>query len=113
MVGSITVAHKENKNEFKAFYVATDMQGLGIGSQLFLRALKFSRGKDILLIIYPHNLKTLKIYEKWGFKKYGRWGYHHWPPWPKGARVKYIYMLLKKDSALKLQNHILKNKGNR
>ena len=107
MVGAITVADEGNKREFRALYVATDLQGRGIGKQLLGRALGVSKGKDIILTMYPHNLKTLEIYRKWGFRNYGKPGYHHWSAWPDYVKMKYMRMLLTNGNAVKLRKHLL------
>lgn len=107
LVGAITVTDKGSREEFRAFYVATDLQSMGIGRRLFQRALEYSKGKDVLLVMYPHNLKTLKIYRRWGFKKYGKSGYHHWSAWPQSTKMKYWYMLLTKSNVVKLHRHLI------
>ncbi len=107
MVGAMTVSSGRRRDEFRTLYIAPDVQGMGIGRVLFRRALEYSMRKEAILTMYPHNLKTLRIYRKWGFKKYGKSGYHHWLAWPKGVRMKYIYMLLDRRGAEKLYRHLL------
>lgn len=95
LVGAITVKVGK-RNELRGFYIATDAQGKGIGKALYSNALRISKGKDIVLTMYPHNPNTLAIYKKWGFRKIGRPGYHHWSSWPEGIRMRYTRMLLKR-----------------
>ncbi len=98
LVGSITITNKGDDCELKGFYVASEMQGKGIGKELFQRALRFARGKDIVLDLYVHNRKTIAMYKKWGFKIDKKKGifYRHWPEWPEGLRAKCLYMRLSK-----------------
>ena len=100
LVGSVTITHKVKECELRGFYVNTQCQGRGIGKQLWNRALNFAKGKDIVCDIYAHNIKTIKMYKKWGFvidKKKGTF-YRHWPEWPEELRAKCIYMRLKNRS---------------
>lgn len=94
LVGSITIAEKEDECELRGFYVASDFQGQGIGKRLWKLALNFSKNKDIVLDIYAHNTKTIEMYKRWGFKIDTQKGefYRHWPEWPDGVKAKSIYM---------------------
>ena len=94
LAGSLTIVDKGNECEVKGFYVATKLQGHGIGKKLWEKALKFAKSRDIVLDIYAHNKKTINIYKKWGFivdKEKGIF-YRHWPEWPEGLKAKSIYM---------------------
>ncbi len=102
MIGAITVKRYGRRNELRGFYILPEFQGIGIGRLLVKKALEFSKGKEIILILYPHNLKSLAIYRGWGFRRFGGPGYHHWPTWPEGVRMKYIHMLLTKGGAGRL-----------
>jgi ribosomal protein S18 acetylase RimI-like enzyme len=100
LAGTLTITDKGNECELKGFYVKTELQGQGIGKKLWMRALKFAKGRDITLDIYAHNKKTIGIYKKWGFsidKKKGVF-YRHWPEWPDELKAKSIYMRYKSKS---------------
>jgi GNAT superfamily N-acetyltransferase len=106
IVGAITVKKERRRNELRAFYVDPRFQGLGVGKKLLKHALRLSLGKEIVLTMYPHNLKTFLIYKRWGFRRYGTAGYHHWSAWPDGVRMRYARMLLPRNSAQKLYKSI-------
>lgn len=94
MVGSITIIERKNEYELRGFYVATKYQSKGIGKKLWNLARGFAKDKDVTCDIYAHNEKTIDVYKKWGFiidKKKGDF-YRHWEEWPKGVRVKCLYM---------------------
>jgi ribosomal protein S18 acetylase RimI-like enzyme len=97
LVGSITVIEREKDYEMRGFYVATRYQGAGIGKKLWKLALSFAKGKDITCDIYIHNIKTIEMYKRWGFKVDTERGtfYRHWEEWPEGVRAKSIYMRYK------------------
>ena len=96
LIASLTIFNKDDECELRGFYVAPKYQGQGIGKQLWELALNFSDGRDIVLDLYSHNQKTIKIYKKWGFKIDKQKGifYRHWPEWPKGLEVECLYMRL-------------------
>lgn len=96
LIGSITIIDGGEECELKGFYVATKYQGRGIGKQLLAKALSFASGKDIVLFLYAHNRKAIKIYKNWGFKldKQKEPFYLHWPEWPEGLKAKCLYMRL-------------------
>lgn len=97
LVASVTIQRKNNESELRGFYVAVDYQGKGIGKRLFKKIKGFVGNKDIVLDIYAHSKKTIRIYKKWGFeidKKKGLF-YRHWPEWPDKLKAKCIYMRLK------------------
>lgn len=86
--------------ELRGFYVAPKYQGRGIGKQLWLLAINFAKGKDIVLDLYAHNYRTINMYKKWEFfvdKKKGVF-YRHWP---EGLKAKCIYMRLSHENARK------------
>ena len=96
MVGAITIIDKGNEIDIRGFYVSPENQGQSIGKALFRKALEFSKGKDIVVETYVHNLKTIEIYKKWGFKIDIEKGFNfrHWPEWPKGLQAKLLFMRL-------------------
>lgn len=96
MIGSITCIDKGEECELRGFYVVPEYQGQGMGKQLFAKVLNFAKGKDIILDIYAHSVKTINIYKKWGFKidRKKKTFYRHWPEWPKKLKAKCIYMRL-------------------
>lgn len=94
LVGSITIEDKGKEFELKGFYIKPKFQGKGIGKKLWILALKFANGKNVVLDIYAHNTNTIEIYKRWGFiidKEKGEF-YRHWPEWPEEVRAKSIYM---------------------
>ncbi|NCN45189.1 MAG: hypothetical protein COU63_03955 [Candidatus Pacebacteria bacterium CG10_big_fil_rev_8_21_14_0_10_36_11] len=100
LIGSITLEHQGNECELRGFYVKPGFQGQGMGKKLWQQILPFSRGKDIILNIYAHNLRTIDIYKNWGFKvdKTKPAFFRHWPEWPDNVQAKCIYMrLIQKD----------------
>lgn len=94
LVGSITITKKDNECEMKGFYVDKNFQGQGIGKKLWQKVLKFAKNLNIICDIFAHNIKTLEIYKKWGFKiDKEKGGFcRHWPEWPEGVKAKCIYM---------------------
>ncbi len=94
LVGSITITEKSEECELRGFYVATKYQGKGIGKKLLSKALNFARGEGIVLDLYAHNHKTIRMYERWGFRVDKQKGtfYRHWPEWPEGLKAKCLYM---------------------
>jgi len=97
LVGSVSIIERKKDYELRGFYVGTKEQGKGIGKKLLELVLSFAKGKDITCDIYAHNVKTIEIYKKWGFEVDTKRGafYRHWPEWPKGVKVKCIYMRYK------------------
>ncbi|MCH8741778.1 GNAT family N-acetyltransferase [Patescibacteria group bacterium] len=100
MIGSITRTDKGKEYELRGFYVLPKYQGRGIGKQLWKHALNFAKRKDITLDIYAHQLKTINMYKKWGFKidRKKKAFYRHWAEWPKRLKAKCIYMRLSSKS---------------
>ena len=102
LVGSITVVIKnKDEAELTGFYVLPKYQGKGIGKKLYSLATDFVGNRDLTLDIYVHNVKTIRIYKKWGWKLDTTRGnngyfYRHWPEWPKGLRAKCMYMRKKR-----------------
>jgi ribosomal protein S18 acetylase RimI-like enzyme len=96
LIGSITIEDKGEECEMKGFYVLPEYQGKGLGKQLFSRVLEFVQDKDIVLDTHAHNVKSIKMYERWGFKIDQAKGtfYRHWPEWPEGLEVACLYMRL-------------------
>ncbi|MEK6888383.1 MAG: GNAT family N-acetyltransferase [Candidatus Aenigmatarchaeota archaeon] len=97
LVGAITITDKGKECELRGFYVHPKYQGRGIGKQLWMRVLNFTKDKDVILDIYAHNRRTIELYKRWGFiidKKKGTF-YRHWPEWPEGLKAKCIYMRLR------------------
>lgn len=111
LVGAITVREAKRVNELKGFYVSTDSQGTGVGGELFMKALRLSEGKDLKLLVYPHNSRTIAIYRRWGFRRYGRSGYQHWSAWPRRTRVGYILMRLRRDRLARLLASFRRNRS--
>lgn len=101
MIGGATCIIKgKNEAELTGFYVALKYQGKGIGKKLYRLASKFADGRDLILDIYTHNKKTIKMYKKWGWKLDTTRGdkgffFRYWPEWPKGLKAKCMYMRLK------------------
>jgi RimJ/RimL family protein N-acetyltransferase len=92
----------ENKAEFSGFYVLPSYQHQGLGKILYQKVLKFSGDRNLILGIYTHNTKTIKIYKKWGWKidpSRGENGYvtGHWIEWPDGVVAKSVYLILKEN----------------
>jgi len=90
------MTESDKEFELRGFYVDPKYQGKGIGKQLWTLAHGFAKRKDVILDIYAHNKRTIKMYRKWGFvvdKKKGVF-YRHWPEWPEGLKAKCIYMRL-------------------
>jgi len=104
LVGSITcIIKNDDEAEITGFYVYPDNQGQGIGKKLYELALNFSENRDLLLDIYVHNTKTIKLYEKWGWKLDRNRGdsgffFRHWPEWPDNLEAKCQYMKLTRNS---------------
>jgi len=102
MIGSVTCINKNKKEaELAGFYVDSKYQGKGIGKKLYKLALKFAGKRDLVLDIYAHNKKTIKMYKKWGWKLDkskgdGGFFYRHWPEWPKDLKARCMYMKLKR-----------------
>lgn len=105
MIGAITIEDEGNECHVKGFYIAPEYQGEGVGKKLWLKAQNFAKGKDIKLELYAHNLKSIEIYKKWGFKidKEKDSVYRHWPEWPEGVRHKSIFMRFSSPSNSKKQ----------
>ncbi len=106
LIGAVTIKQEKRLNELRGFYIDPKFQGKGLGKQLLKLSLGYSKGRDIILILYSHNLKSLAIYKKWGFIKHGKPGSHHWPLWPKGVRMKYTHLLLSRKKLEKLYNRL-------
>jgi len=102
LVGAITgILNNDAEAELTGFYVEPKHQGKGIGQKLYELFLNFAGDRDLLLDTYVHNVKTIKIYEKWGWKLdatrgEGGYFYRRWPEWPEGLQAKCLYMRLKK-----------------
>jgi ribosomal protein S18 acetylase RimI-like enzyme len=102
LVGSVTcIIKNDHEAELMGFYVHPDYQGQGIGRKLYDLALTFSGNRDLMLDIFAHNTRSIKMYEKWGWKfdaTRGDGGYffRHWPEWPVGLQAKCMYMRLKR-----------------
>ena len=100
LVGSVTCVLINNEEaELTGFYVHPDYQGRGFGKRLYNLALEFAGNRDLVLDIYTHNIKTIEMYKKWGWKldqTKGNKGYfyRHWPEWPEGVQAKSLYMRL-------------------
>ncbi len=96
LMGAVTIVDRGSECELRGFYVAVNLQGQGIGKQLFMKAKQFCAGKPIILDIYAHNLKTISLYQKWGFviDETKPAFFRHWPEWPEGLQAKCIYMRL-------------------
>lgn len=101
LVGSVTcIIRNNNEAEITGLYVHPNFQRNGIGKKLYNVALAFSGSRDLVLDIYTHNVKTIEIYKRWGWKldeSRGDRGYfeRHWPEWPEGLQAKCMYMRLK------------------
>jgi len=90
-----------DKAEFSGFYVLPSYQHQGLGKSLYQKVLKFSGDRNLILGIYTHNSKTVKIYKKWGWQidtSRGENGYivSHWPEWPEGVTAKSVYLILRR-----------------
>ena len=102
LIGAVTCIIKNDiEAELTGFYVLPQNQGQGIGKRLYDLALDFANNRDILLDIYLHNKKTIKMYKRWGWeidKNRGNKGYftRHWEEWPKELEAKCVYMILKR-----------------
>jgi len=99
MVGAVTIVERDSDYELRGFYVATEFQGKGIGRKLWEKVLEGIKNKDIVLDIYTHNTRSIKIYNKWGFEidmKKGQF-YRHWNEWPEGVRANCMYMRLRAE----------------
>lgn len=100
IVGSITCTLLNKKEaELTGFYVSPKYQGRGIGKKLYQKAIDFAGKMDLILDTYAHNIKTISMYKKWGWKldaSRGKKGYffRHWPGWPEGLKAKEIYLRL-------------------
>lgn len=100
LVGAITCIIKNDvEAELTGFYVHPDYQGHGIGKRLYNLALEFGGKRDFVLDIYAHNVKTIAIYQKWGWELdviQGDNGYffRHWDEWPANLQAKSMYMRL-------------------
>src|SRR3989344_3650680 len=94
LVGAITIEKKGKEYEIRGFYVASEHQGHGIGKRSWQRALGFADGRPVVLDVYAHTRNIIALYKRWGFvvDKKKKPTYSHWPEWPKGMRVKRIYM---------------------
>ncbi|HOR01775.1 MAG TPA: GNAT family N-acetyltransferase [Candidatus Woesebacteria bacterium] len=101
LIGSATCKIiDENKAEFSGYYVLPKYQHQGIGKMLYQKVLNFSNYRDLVLVIYAHNTKTIKIYKKWGWQidtSRGDSGYivGRWPEWPDNVFVKSVYLIFK------------------
>jgi len=94
VLGSVTIEDKGDSYELSGFYVLPKYQGMGMGKQLWAKALEFANDKDITLDIYSHNTKTIDIYKNWGFEVDAERGTfsRHWPEWPEGVKAESLYM---------------------
>lgn len=107
LIGAVTCILVHNdKAELTGFYVHPNHQGKGIGSKLYELVLGFAKNRDLMLDIYLHNTKAIKIYRKWGWEldyNRGSNGYfnRHWPEWPKDLSVECMYMILKNNKLKK------------
>jgi len=101
LIGSVSCSIIDNKNAWlSGFYVDTKYQCKGIGKKLYKLVLDFVNNRDLQLEIYAHNIKTIEMYKRWGWKldeSTGNNGYYdlHWENWPKGLSAKCMYMKLK------------------
>lgn len=98
LIGSITCALKNaHEAEISGFYINPMYQGKGMGKKLYNVALKFAGNRNLLLDIYVHNTKSIRMYEKWGWRLDPTRGdegyfYRHWKEWPEGLQAKCMYM---------------------
>jgi RimJ/RimL family protein N-acetyltransferase len=98
LVGSITIKDMRGRFKLSGFYVDTKMQGKGIGKRLLGLALGFARGKEIYLTTYAHNKRSIELYSRWGFKRYGWQWRLRWKVWPRGVYARMINMRLPSGS---------------
>ena len=70
MVGAITCIIRNKKEaELTGFYITSNYQGRGIGKKLYRLVVDFAKGRDLILDIYMHNKKSIKMYKKWNFNR--------------------------------------------
>lgn len=73
VVALCNVVKNPEHNQLQAIYVLPNYQGLGIGSALWLEAVKFlDPSKKIIVHVASYNIKAIRFYEKIGFKSTGK-----------------------------------------
>jgi ribosomal protein S18 acetylase RimI-like enzyme len=94
IIGAVTIKNSGVDQEMSGFYVHPKYQGKGIGKLLWSKVLEFTKGKDIVLDIYSHNITTIQLYKHWGFYEDTSKPhfYRHWPEWPEGLQAESMYM---------------------
>lgn len=88
ILGGIAVSSTDPVH-LSAFYVRNDMHGKGIGKQLFVKAVEFAGGRDIILDVMQHRHESIALYKHWGFVvdtlvplRFYNWAY----PTPQGRK---------------------------
>lgn len=95
IVGSINIERLADHYAIHSYYVDPMMQGQGIGKRLMRAALEFCTADlPIRLEVAETNLKTISLYEHWGFQIAPELGLslRHWPEWPDNLENGYIFM---------------------
>ncbi|WP_435624123.1 GNAT family N-acetyltransferase [Flagellimonas sp.] len=69
-----TDIHDQNSMELERIYLLEEHQGKGAGRWMLERAIELCRKKKdikyVWLGVWEHNLKAIRFYEKYGFKKF-------------------------------------------
>lgn len=93
VVGFCSVAKGDEVNQIFSIYVLPTLQGKGIGSQLFTRALEWlGDDKDTKLEVAAYNEPTIRFYQHYGFEL-GRPITHEVPAFSTGTDLPEVEMV--------------------
>lgn len=98
IIGTIGAEHRENYVELHSFYVAPELQGQGLGRQLFGEVEAFAGDLPIRLDVIRYMHETINLYKRWGFvvdEASGKPWFLLGADWPEEARQAYqgIFMV--------------------
>lgn len=97
ILGAVGVHKYKDFCEMKAFYVASELQGQGIGRALYEKVLRFAGGMAMQLDVVNFMDKTISMYERWGFtvdtsRPAFEYPWEEWQPGP-AYTMRAIYMI--------------------
>ncbi len=95
ILGGIGAKKNDDHVEMKAFYVAIELKGRGIGGKLYEKVLNFAGDMPIWAWVYEYLDETINMYRHWGFeldKSKGKLEFD-WEPWTKEVKMSAICMI--------------------
>ncbi len=97
-IGTIGAEHRKDYVELHSFYVAPEVQGQGLGRELFSHVVEFADGLPVRLDVMQYLHETITLYKRWGFvidEAAGKPRFLLGGDWPDEAQEAYqgIYMI--------------------